>query len=195
MGGRQRIVATGLPAAVQRIYPCELTPEQYVANETHRQVRAESVCPRCGQAAGLDRHGTYARGITGTVGQVLRILVARFRCRACAATVSYLPAFALSYRLVQVATFEAFLEGKLDRRDVQSWQSLLADYRRRLQRYATALWRTVGCGLGLAPPPAGAEWPWLKEACGGLASATRRLVTQFRLTLFARYQCHQPAGV
>jgi transposase-like protein len=180
---------------MQRIYPCELTPEQYVATETHRQVRAESVCPRCGQAAGMDRHGTYERGITGTTGQVLRILVARFRCRACESTVSYLPAFALSYRLVQVATFEAFLEGKMERRDVQRWQSLLTDYRRRLQRYAAVVWRVIGCGFGRAPPRADGEWPWLKEACGGLASATRRLVAQFRLTLFARYQCHQPAGV
>lgn len=180
---------------MQRIYACELTPEQYVADEIHRQVRAESACPRCGKAVSLDRHGTYERGITGAAGRVLRILVARFRCRACAATVSYLPAFAMSYRLVQVATFEAFLDGRLERRDVQSRQSLLSDYRRRLLRYAAVVWRVIGCGFGRAPPSAGAEWSWLKEACGGIGSATRRLVTQFRLTLFARYQCHQPAGV
>lgn len=188
-------MAEGFGAAVQRIHACELTPEQYVANEAHRQVRAESACPRCGQAAGLERHGTYERGITGTAGQVLQILVARFRCVACRRTVSYLPSFALSYRLVQVASFEAFMEGRLDDRAVQRWQALLEDYRRRLRRYAGTLWRAVGCGLGLAPPRSGEEWPWLKEACGGLASATRRLVAQFRLTLFARYQCHQPAGV
>jgi len=179
---------------MQRIYPCELTPEEYIASEAHRQVRPELVCPRCGQPARLHRHGVYRRGITASWGQIVTIWIARFRCRACRRTVSYLPSFALSYRLVQVGTFEAFLEGKMARRDVQNWQSLLENYRRRLRRYAATLWRTVGCGLGLAPPVGCREiWPWLKEACGGLQSATRRLVAQFRLTLFARYQCHQPA--
>jgi transposase-like protein len=180
---------------MQRIYPTALTPEVYVELEWHRQVRGETVCPRCGESLGLDRHGVYERGITGAVGQEIRILIARYRCRACGRTVSYLPDFALSYRLVQVTTVEAFLEGKVNHRDVQSRQSLLEDYRRRMMRYAAALWRTVGCGLGLAPPATGAGmWPWLKEACGGLASAARQLVAQFRVTLFRRYQCHQPAG-
>lgn len=130
------------------------------------------------------------------VGQLLRVWVARFICAACGGTVSYLPSFALSYRLVQVATFEAFLEGKMARRDVQRWQSVLEDYRRRMMRHAVELWRTVGCGLGRAPPARGvALWAWLKVACGGLASAARRLVAEFRTTLFRRYQCHQPARV
>ena len=144
----------------------------------------------------LHRHGTYGRGITGLVGQLLWLFVARFICLACGHTVSYLPNFALSYRIVQVATFEAFLDGKIDRRDVQRWQSVLADYRRRMTRFAVVLVRTVGCGFGRAPPAdGGAGWPWLKGAYGGVASATRLLVAQFRITLFRRYQCHQPAEV
>ena len=178
---------------MQRIYATALTPEQYVATEGHRAVRAEVVCPRCGKNCGLHRHGVYERGITGTLGQVLRIAVARFLCLACRRTVSYLPDFALSYRLVRVATFEAFLEAQPERVDVQRWQTVLTDYRRRLRRHAAVLWRTVGCGFGRGPPTDGAVWPWLKEACGGLASAARRLVAQFRITLFERYQCHQPA--
>lgn len=181
---------------MQRIYATGLTAEQYVATEAHRQVQAETVCPRCGKSHGLQRHGAYERGITGALGQVLWILIARFLCPGCRRTVSYLPDFAMSYRLVQVETFEAFLEGKIGRRDVQSRQSLLEDYRRRMTRYGRALWRTVGCGFGLAPPAGGeGVWPWLKEACGGLGSAARRLVAQFRITFFRRYQCHQPAVV
>jgi transposase-like protein len=181
---------------MQRIYPTALTPEEYVARQAHQQVRGETTCPRCGKAEGWHRHGAYERGVTGSLGQVLRILIMRFLCLGCRRTVSYLPEFALSYRLVRAETFEAFLEGKIERRDVRSWQSLLEEYRRRMTRYGQALWRTVGCGLGLAPPAGGgAVWPWLKEACGGLASAARRLVTQFRITFFKRYQCHQPAGV
>jgi len=180
---------------MQRIYFTALTPEGYIASEAHRQVIADRICPRCGKGR-LHRHGTYGRGITGLVGQLLSLLVARFICGVCDHTVSYLPSFALSYRLVQVATFEAFLDGMLDRVDVQRWQSVLGDYRRRMTRFAAVLVRTVGCGFGRAPPTeGGAVWPWLKVACGGIESATRLLVATFKLTLFRRYQCHQPAEV
>ena len=179
-------------AAVQRIYPCELTPEQYVANETHRQVRPEPVCPRCGKLVRLHRHGVYRRGITASLGQIVTIWIARFLCRACGRTVSYLPSFALSYRLVQVATVEAFLEGKRTRRDVERWEAVLQTYRRGMVVYAAQVVRTIGCAFGRAPPVAPSLWSWLKRACGGLDPATRRLVTDFRITLFHRYQCHQP---
>ena len=178
---------------MQRIYFTALTPEQYIASETHRQVIAERICPRCGKGR-LHRHGAYGRGITGLVGQLLSLLVARFICGGCGHTVSYLPSFALSYRIVQVATFEAFLDGMLDRVDVQRWQSVLGDYRRRMMRFAEVVVRTVGCGFGRAPPAVGgAVWSWLKVACGGIEPATRLLVSTFNLTLFRRYQCHQPA--
>src|SRR5271154_3608375 len=95
---------------VQRVYPCELVAEQYIATEAHRQVRAEATCPRCGKRGPMHRHGVYARGITGGAGRILKILIARFLCVSCRGTVSYLPGFALSYRLVAVATFEAFLD-------------------------------------------------------------------------------------
>lgn len=180
---------------MQRIYFTALTPEGYIASEAHRQVIADPICPQCGKGR-LHRHGTYGRGITGLVGQLLSLLVARFICGVCGHTVSYLPSFALSYRLVQVATFEAFLDGMIDRVDVQRWQSVLADYRRRMMRFAVVLVRTVGCGFGRAPPAeGGAVWSWLKGACGGIESATRLLVATFKLTLFRRYQCHQPAEV
>jgi len=126
------------------------------------------------------------------MGQVLCISIARYLCLACRRTVSYLPSFALSYRLVQAATFEAFLEGKFDRRDVQTWQTLLQQYQRRMAGYAVDVIRIVGCGLGRAPPKLAEIWPWLKEAGGSLSSATRRLVMVFRITPFDRYHCHQP---
>jgi len=178
---------------MQRIHPTALTPEQYIATEAHRQVIGELVCPRCGKGR-LHRHGKYDRGITGLVGQLLGVCVARFLCLACGGTVSYLPSFALSYRIVQAATFEAFLDRKIDRSDVQHWQSVVQDYQRRMIRFAPELVRTVGCGFGRAPPAeAGAVWSWLKGACDGLPSAARLLVANFRITLFRRYQCHQPA--
>lgn len=121
------------------------------------------------------------------------IIVARFLCRGCWRTVSYLPSFALSYRLVRVATVEAFLEGRHGGRDVQAYEGLLRNYRRQMHAFAVEMIRVVGFGLGLAPPGPAGLWRWLKEACGGLAAATRQLVTHFRVTTLRRYQCHQPA--
>ena len=102
---------------MQRIYPKALTPEQYITSEAHRQVIADLICPRCGKGR-LQRHGKYGRGITRVLGQLLWLFVARFiRCMYDHA-VSYLPSFALSYRIVQVATFEAFLDAMLDRVEI-----------------------------------------------------------------------------
>jgi len=93
----------------------------------HRQVIAERRCPRCERSGRLHRHGVYGRGVTGTAGQIMVILVARFLCLVCGRTVSYLPSFALSYRLVGAATLEAFLDGARERRDIARWESLLHD--------------------------------------------------------------------
>jgi transposase-like protein len=180
---------------MQRIYPCELTPEAYVASEGHLRVFAERMCPRCKRPGRLHRHGIYRRGITGAIGQIVTILVARFLCLRCRRTVSYLPNFALSYRLVAVGTFEAYLDGIRSRRDVRRWEPILREYERRMNAYRAALWRAIGCGLGSAPPVLMCPWPWLKEACGGLGSAACRLVNDFRTSLFRRYECHQPAKV
>lgn len=62
--------------------------------------------------------GVYQRGVTGALGHSLEILIARFLCRACGGTVSYLPDFALSYRLVAVRSFEAYLDAHYHRREV-----------------------------------------------------------------------------
>lgn len=48
------------------------------------------------------------------------MLIARFLCVGCGRTISYLPDFALSYRLVQARTFAAFLDGEHARREVQT---------------------------------------------------------------------------
>lgn len=178
---------------MQRIYETALSPKEYQDQQGHWQVIPESVCPRCGQGF-LHRHGVYGRWISW-LSQTLRIFIARFFCTGCGRTISYLPQFALSYRLLNTATVQDFLEGEEQRPEVQSWRTLLQSYQRALQRFAPELIRTVGSGLGLPPPERGAQawpiWPWLKGACGSLKSAARQLVSEFKITLFARYQCHQ----
>jgi hypothetical protein len=107
-----------------------------------------------------------------------------------------LPAgLALSYRPLGPDTFAAFLEGERQRADVRTYDHLLGSYRRRFEDFGQELVRTVGAGLGLAPPTSfKGLWPWLKKAGEGLRPITRHLVTVFRISLFGRYQCHQPAG-
>jgi len=179
---------------MQRNFLSFLTPEQYISTEAHREVRAEDICPICGRGS-LCGHGTYGRGITTSVGKLVCMLVARFLCGLCERTVSYLPSFAFAYRLVQAASFQAYLEGKLDRPDVQKWTDLLRTYRRRMIEFSPEVVRAVGCGFGRAPPkPEGPLWPWLKEVRGSLEAATHQLVTLFKITVFRRYQCHQPAA-
>jgi hypothetical protein len=144
----------------------------------------------------LQRHGAYPRWVISLIGLLRRLWIARFLCPACRHTISYLPDFALSYRPIGVETFEAFLDGKLQRADVRSFLDLLRTYRRRLEAFSAELIRTVGSGLGMPPPPSCASiWPWLKRAGEGLRPLTRRLVSRFKIGLFDRYDCHQPARV
>lgn len=178
---------------MQRIVVTPLAPEDYVALGGHRLVVPDSVCPNCQQPSRLHRHGCYSRWAVSVLGALLRLWIARFLCRLCRHTISYLPDFALSYRLVGPETFEAFLDGDDRRADVRTYFALLTSYRRRFESFGEELVRSVGAGLGLAPPPKGL-WPWLKKAGDGLRPITRQLVTVFRIGLFRRYQCHQPAG-
>lgn len=162
---------------MQRIYLCSVTPEEYATSCAHLRVIPEEDCPRCNQAGPLQGHGSYGRGITAATGKVLPIRIARFLCLGCGRTISYLPSFALSYRLVQTETFESFLEGRTDRRDVQTREDLLRQYRRRMLAYGSKLWQAISGGLGRcrAPPTGSTLWPYLKEAYGSLAAATRHL--------------------
>lgn len=105
---------------MQRIFACELTPEEHVATEAHRQVSPELLSPRVRvrRAAARPRH--LRTGITTSIGKIVLMLIARFLCVGCGRTISYLPDFALSYRLVQARTFAAFLDGEHARREVQT---------------------------------------------------------------------------
>jgi hypothetical protein len=180
---------------MQRIYRSPLTPETYQATQAHRQVRPDSVCFNCGQTTTLQRHGFYERWVLSLTAQLLTIWIARFLCLLCKRTISYLPDFALTYRFIGPSTFEAFLREDFQRCDVRPYWPRLRLYRSQLNDFFPELVRTVGAGLGM-PPPAPTElsaWPWLQKAGEALDRLTRRLVTVFKIGLFRRYLCHQPA--
>jgi hypothetical protein len=180
---------------MQRIYRSPWSPEEYEQQESHRQIIPESTCGNCHQAVKLHHHGRYQRWVATLLGKELYLWIARFLCPLCRRTISYLPDFALTYRLLQPETFQGFLEHELDRPDVRTFLDLCASYECRLHRFAPELIRTVGAGLGIPPPRSGQGcWPWLKKAGKSLRPLARRLVTDFKIGLFKRYRCHQPAG-
>lgn len=181
---------------MQRIFRSPWSPEEYAAQEAHQQVIPESVCPSCGAPTKLWRHGRYERWLVSLVGALVRLCIARFLCPLCRRTISYLPDFALSYRLLGPDTLAAFMDGQHERPDVRRHHELLQGYARQLFGFARELIRTVGAGLGLAPPLCVEKglWPWLKLAGDGLAPVARRLVMTFSIGLLGRYQCHQPRG-
>ncbi|MBL9136224.1 MAG: hypothetical protein JNK85_10165 [Verrucomicrobiales bacterium] len=180
---------------MQRIFSSPWTPEEYAATEAHRQILPDSVCPSCAQPTPLHRHGHYPRWVVSVLGALMRLWIARFLCPLCRRTISYLPDFALTYRLLGPDSFAAYLDGRHERPEVQSWWTLLGTYRRRFEAFGGELIRTVGAGLGLAPPLLSQGlWPWIKRAGDSLATVTRQLVTTFKVGLLRRYQCHQPAG-
>jgi hypothetical protein len=108
-------------------------------------------------------------------------------------TVSCLPRFAQPYRVVCNVTIEAFFEGKTARTDVRGWGELLGRYRRAYQQWFRTLRMECGALFGRSPPEEKplVFWGRMMGACGDLAAATGKLVSQLRITLFGRYRCHQ----
>lgn len=178
---------------MQRVIAVPWSPEQYVAEEAHALIRSDPACPNCGALTKLHRHATYRRWFLTALAVPLRLTIPRFLCPECLITISYLPDFCLSHRPLGPDSFAAFLDGQRARKDLRHFASHLKAYAAALLDFAPALIRTVGSGLGLAPPTHPREvWPWLKEAGDSLAAVTRQLVGTFRVGLFRRYQCHQP---
>ena len=179
---------------MQIIVRVALTPEQYVESKHHQQIVRPDQCPNCQKAATLKALGYYSRFVSILLkAAALEIWVRRFWCRLCDITVSCLPDFAQPYRVVNNHTIEAGFRGE-DRPDVQRWASLLGDYWKCLQSHWPELRTRVGAVFGRYAPDATARqfWEQIIKACGSLDTATRRLVSDFRTTLFATYQCHQP---
>lgn len=180
---------------MQRIYSSPWTPEEYIATEADRQVVPEPICPSCLKPVHLHRHGHYKRWLINLLAKAMLLWIARFLCPLCRTTISYLPDFAFSYRPLQPRTFEAYLEGQTDRPDVRSYSERLRHYKLRAEDFAAQLIRRVGSAFGRPPPqPPRGLWPWLKKAGDGLHTVTRGLVTDFQITFFKRYRCHQPTA-
>ena len=176
---------------MQRIYPVEILPEVYLEQNAHKKVQPEKHCASCFKAARLHRHGTYLRWITSSTGIAIRILIVRFLCPLCGVTLSYLPDFALSYRLVNAQSVQRFIDGDTQAVDVQRWHRVLQGYWRKILRFFPTVVCVVGRSFGWSLPLKLPIAEAIKKACGSFTAATRQLVSDFAMTWFARYQCHQ----
>ena len=177
---------------MQRIYPTSLTPEQYVEQEYHRQVKPPENCPNCQRVHALEALGYYHRYLTSSTTLVLLIWVRRFLCRHCRISVSCLPAFAQPYRVVNTPTVAEGFNGQ-NTPQVARWSELIGSYWSRLEIHLPRLLRQVGNAFGPLPlqPTAREFWEQLLRHCGDLAQATQQLVHQFHTCLFGTYPCHQ----
>lgn len=178
---------------MQTIFQTSLTPEQYVEQDYHKQVRPPENCLDCGRAHTLEALAYYWRYVTGATALVLRILVRRFLCRHCRVSISCLPEFAQPYRPVNTPTIAAGFNGEAAQPQVQRWCLLLRTYWKRFETHLPVLLRQVGNAFGpVALKPTGKGfWQQLLRHCGDLGSATRQLVHQFHTCLFGNYRCHQ----
>ena len=170
------------------------TAEDHLVAQKQCRMARPPRCPNCSAARSLVALGYYERWLSGTKGKDLRLSVRRFRCRACARTVSLLPDFAQPYRLVRNTAIERCFSGDPKGMEPQRNTTLLRCYWRRFTRWLPELRRTVGAGFGRSPPASRPQrwWVFLMDSTGDLARATRRLVEQMRVTVFGRYRCHQP---
>ena len=82
-----------------------------------------------------------------------------FFCRGCRRTVSYLPHFALSYRLLHVDLVERYLDREGLAPVQEKWRDLLGCYRRGLLAWVPSVHRILGAALGRAPLRPEAFWP------------------------------------
>lgn len=168
------------------------TPEEYRTGGLAREVRRPLKCQECGAVGRMRTHGYYRRHTTDAGGHIIEVLVRRFRCRACGATVSCLPAFALPYHLVSCATVQRAFSNEAGS-DVERNRDLLRRYWRRFKRRwpQLGLARTPRSPDSLHDAAAAEAWRQFLRTAGSLAEGTRRLVKDRQTTCLGRYRCHR----
>jgi hypothetical protein len=189
------VAALGPSHLMQVLVPFAGNPEDYQSLAAQRQMTPPSHCPNCGSARKLRLHGYYERYVsTKMTGEAIRLSVRRFRCRDCQLTTSLLPWFCLSYRLVRGESVARFLRGEgIDACDLR-WHQLLGSCQRRFEVWYPVLSKqlSVAFGMPLDGLASRAGWSVIENLLGGISSASQRVVSKCRVTLFGRYVCHSP---
>lgn len=182
---------------MQLIFEFSGSPEEYVAGAGHKRVPPPPICPVCERPKSFESLGYYCRALTakGSAG-LLSIIVRRFRCIECGASISLLPNFAQPYRLIRNETVQEFFDGETHNCDSIRWENLLRRYWRRFCLWFPDLLFRTGRRPMRAPPPSNSKrfWPRFKALWGELASATGSLIRSFQVTPFGAYKCHRVPG-
>lgn len=170
------------------------TPEDYFVAHKQTSMVRPPCCPHCSAVRSLAALGYYERWLSGSTGKLLRLSIRRFRCRVCGHTVSLLPDFAQPYRLVRNVAIERYFSGGSEQDDVRRQILLLRCYWWRFINWLPELSSSLGASLGRSPPASQPKrwWKFLLNAAGNLSEMTRMLVGRVRVTIFGRYECHQP---
>ena len=179
---------------MQIIVRVKCSPEEYLGGKMQTSMMRPKLCPNCGQAGMLVALGYYERWVAGLGAKDLLLSIRRFRCRACARSVSVLPDFAQPYRVIRNSVIADFFNGDVDRDGVQRQRGLLIVYWRRFVWWLPDLRRAIGRSFGRSPPATAPRtwWGFIIAFAGDLRRATQRLIAEMRVTIFGRYCCHQP---
>lgn len=190
-GGWQPAVS----AAMQMIIAYDGGPEQYVREAAHRRISRPKACPKCAAVARIRALCYYDRWVTcSDLRKLVSIKVRRFRCFSCRVTISMLPDFALTYRLVETDTVDRFLSGSRSGQGLDIWSAHLALYQRRLESRIPATLNALAETYGLLDLPRSVVplWGELCQAFGDARRLAARLVADLGITVFGVYRCHRP---
>ena len=170
----------------------------YVEGQLHRQVRGPCRCPNCEAFGTLSVLGYYWRYVFSLCSpSEFLIGVRRFRCSACAVTVSMLPAFAQPHHHLGNDILDELVSGNIPP-SLQRHTGIFAGMVKRFGRFRRKLFSEVGLGFGRDPPQKEVpdletiKWLW-KQNQKRFRLTTTNLVRHYRCTVFGKYSCHQPS--
>lgn len=111
------------------------------------------VCPCCGRAGGLTRHGRYVRGIK-IEGEFIRLRILRVKCENCGKTHALLPSYIVPYtriRLEEQLEIVRQSEGERNYKAVMNGNALIdeSDIRSVIRRYRR-YWKERLISFGLS---------------------------------------------
>jgi|TARA_B100000315_G_C14577281_1_gene588553 hypothetical protein len=171
--------------------------ESYVEGQLHRQVRRPCHCPNCEAYGSLSVLGYYWRYVFSLCSSSEYLIgVRRFRCSACAVTVSLLPAFAQPHHHLGNDILDAFVSGKIPP-SLRRHADIFAGMVKRFGCFRQRLFSETGLGFGRDPPKKEVpdletiKWLW-KQNQKRFRLTTNNLIRHYRCTVFGKYSCHQP---
>ncbi|MFT3990590.1 MAG: DUF6431 domain-containing protein [Luteolibacter sp.] len=170
-------------------------PEYYASSGAERRIPPPSSCPNCKCPRRPRLLGYYQRYVSAKTGEPIQLKIRRFRCTHCRRTVSLLPDFCLSYRVVRGESVARFLRGNgIDASDLR-WHGLLVGCRKKFASWLPELGSMIHQTFGLhwEKPSIQSVWMGIEQHFGGWIEARCHVLSKCGVTLLGAYRCHRPA--